>query len=184
MPLPGIPDEFMVPDGARARIGCGFSTSSWSFRRRYEPPLRQADAYSRHGRLLSAPMGIPASVPGALHVPLLIEAGEWREIAQGIEQRARLLVTCLADITARKVDRRRRFARRRRHRQSRVSAPAAWREAAGRQILAYLCRRYRAAVRMALVGPLVSRSQAPSALATHSPTGLSWRGLSRPFTAI
>ena len=32
------------------------------------------------------------------HVPLLIEAGEWREIAQGIEQRARLLELVLADI--------------------------------------------------------------------------------------
>jgi len=31
IPLPGIPDEFIVPTGARARIGCGFSTSSWSF---------------------------------------------------------------------------------------------------------------------------------------------------------
>jgi uncharacterized circularly permuted ATP-grasp superfamily protein len=32
------------------------------------------------------------------HVPLLIEAGEWREIAQGIQQRARLLELVLADI--------------------------------------------------------------------------------------
>ena len=32
------------------------------------------------------------------HVPLLIEAGEWREIAQGIEQRARLMERVLADI--------------------------------------------------------------------------------------
>ena len=75
------------------------------------------------------------------HVPLLIEAGEWREIAQGIEQRARLLELVLADIygEGRLIDRRR-FARRRRHRQSRVSPSAAWREAAGRQIPAYLRR--------------------------------------------
>ena len=32
------------------------------------------------------------------HVPLLIEASEWREIAAGVEQRARLLEMILADI--------------------------------------------------------------------------------------
>jgi len=34
-------------------------------------------------------MGYQRACLAVSHVPLLIEAGEWREIAQGIEQRAR-----------------------------------------------------------------------------------------------
>src|ERR1700732_1760398 len=92
-PLPGIPDELVGADGRpRAHwlrflaalmdlgaddIGKRFATADRHIR-------DTGVSYRAYGD--TSERAWPLS-----HVPLLIEAGEWREIAQGIEQRARLL---------------------------------------------------------------------------------------------
>jgi uncharacterized circularly permuted ATP-grasp superfamily protein/uncharacterized alpha-E superfamily protein len=99
-PLPGVPDEFIGADGRpRAHwlrflaaltdlgaddIGKRFATADRHIR-------DTGVSYRAYGD--TSERAWPLS-----HVPLLIEAGEWREIAQGIEQRARLLELVLADI--------------------------------------------------------------------------------------
>ena len=100
-PLPGIPDEFIGAGRAAARrIGCGFSKRSWSS----APPISSrrfatADRHIRDTGVSYRAYGDTSERAWPLsHVPLLIEAGEWREIAQGIEQRARLLELVVADI--------------------------------------------------------------------------------------
>jgi uncharacterized circularly permuted ATP-grasp superfamily protein/uncharacterized alpha-E superfamily protein len=99
-PLEGIPDEFIGADGRpRAHwlrylnsltdlgaddIGRRFATADRN--------IRDAGvSYRVYGD--SSERAWPLS-----HVPLLIEAGEWREIARGIEQRARLMELVLADV--------------------------------------------------------------------------------------
>ena len=99
-PLPGIPDEFIGADGrprahwlrflaaltdlGEGDIGKRFATADRHIR-------DTGVSYRAYGD--TSERAWPLS-----HVPLLVEAGEWREIAQGIEQRVRLLELVLADI--------------------------------------------------------------------------------------
>ncbi|MGH6839177.1 MAG: circularly permuted type 2 ATP-grasp protein, partial [Methylocella sp.] len=99
-PLPGIPDEFIGADGrprvhwlrflaalldlGEGDIGKRFATADRHIR-------DTGVSYRAHGD--TNERAWPLS-----HVPLLVEAGEWRAIAQGVEQRARLLELVLADI--------------------------------------------------------------------------------------
>jgi uncharacterized circularly permuted ATP-grasp superfamily protein len=92
-PLPGIPDEFIGADGrpracwlrflaALMDLGAGGIGKRFATADRH---IRDTGvSYRAYGDL--SERAWPLS-----HVPLLIEAGEWREIAQGIEQRARLM---------------------------------------------------------------------------------------------
>lgn len=99
-PLPGIPDEFIGADGRPRAHWLRFLDKLMEFSavdmsRRFATADRQIrDAgvsYRAYGD--TSERAWPLS-----HVQLLIEAGEWREIAQGIQQRARLLELVLADI--------------------------------------------------------------------------------------
>lgn len=99
-PLPGIPDEFTGTDGRPRAHWLRFldklmELSADDIRRRFAT----ADRHIRDIGLSYRAYGDSSERAWPLsHVPLLIEAGEWREIAQGIEQRAELLELILADI--------------------------------------------------------------------------------------
>ncbi|WOJ90267.1 circularly permuted type 2 ATP-grasp protein [Methylocapsa polymorpha] len=99
-PLAGIPDEFIGADG-RPR-------AHWL---RYLDSLTDLGADDIGRRFAAADRhirdsGVSYRIYGDAsertwplsHVPLLIEADEWREIAQGVEQRVRLMELILADI--------------------------------------------------------------------------------------
>jgi uncharacterized circularly permuted ATP-grasp superfamily protein/uncharacterized alpha-E superfamily protein len=99
-PLAGIPDEFIGADGRPRPHWLRFLESlaelgADDIGRRFATADRHIHdagvSYRAYGD--TSERAWPLS-----HVPLLIEAGEWREIAQGIEQRARLLEMVLADI--------------------------------------------------------------------------------------
>ncbi|MGH6844979.1 MAG: circularly permuted type 2 ATP-grasp protein, partial [Methylocella sp.] len=99
-PLPGIPDEFIGADGRpRAHwlrfLAALMELSADDIGRRFAT----ADRHIRDTGVSYRAYGDTSERAWPLsHVPLLIEAGEWREIAQGIEQRARLMELVLADI--------------------------------------------------------------------------------------
>lgn len=99
-PLPGIPDEFIGADGHPRTYWLKFLTalmelSSGDISRRFAT----ADRHIRDIGVSYRAYGDRSERAWPLsHVPLLIEAGEWREIARGIEQRAELLELILADI--------------------------------------------------------------------------------------
>jgi uncharacterized circularly permuted ATP-grasp superfamily protein/uncharacterized alpha-E superfamily protein len=99
-PLPGIPDEFIGADGQPRAHWLRFLDKLMEFsasdmNRRFAT----ADRHIRDTGVSYRAYGDTSERAWPLsHVPLLIEAGEWREIADGIEQRARLLELVLADI--------------------------------------------------------------------------------------
>jgi uncharacterized circularly permuted ATP-grasp superfamily protein/uncharacterized alpha-E superfamily protein len=99
-PLPGIPDEFIGADGAPRQHWLRFLEKLMEFSasdmsRRFAT----ADRHIRDTGVSYRAYGDTSERAWPLsHVPLLIEASEWREIAQGIEQRARLMELVLADI--------------------------------------------------------------------------------------
>ena len=99
-PLPGIPDEFIGTDGRPRAHWLRFLDKLMEFSaddmgRRFA----RADRHIRDTGVSYRAYGDTSERAWPLsHVPLLIEAGEWREIAQGIEQRARLMELVLADI--------------------------------------------------------------------------------------
>ena len=99
-PLPGIPDEFMGADGQPRPQWMRFLGAL--SRLDQDEISRRFDAADRHIR----DMGVSHRVYGETrertwplsHVPLLIEESEWRDIAAGVVQRARLMEHILADI--------------------------------------------------------------------------------------
>lgn len=99
-PLPGIPDEFIGTDGRPRAHWLRFLEKLMEFSpgdmsRRFAT----ADRHIRDTGVSYRAYGDTSERAWPLsHVPLLIEAGEWREIAQGIEQRARLMELVLADV--------------------------------------------------------------------------------------
>jgi uncharacterized circularly permuted ATP-grasp superfamily protein/uncharacterized alpha-E superfamily protein len=99
-PLPGIPDEFIGKDG-RARphwlrfLSALMDLSAEEIARRFAA----AGRYIRDTGVSYRAYGDTSERAWPLsHVPLLIEASEWRAIARGVEQRAGLLEMVLADI--------------------------------------------------------------------------------------
>jgi uncharacterized circularly permuted ATP-grasp superfamily protein/uncharacterized alpha-E superfamily protein len=99
-PLPGIPDEFIGADGRPRAHWLRFldklmEFSAGDMNRRFAT----ADRHIRDTGVSYRAYGDTSERAWPLsHVPLLIEAGEWRQIARGIEQRARLMELVLADI--------------------------------------------------------------------------------------
>jgi uncharacterized circularly permuted ATP-grasp superfamily protein/uncharacterized alpha-E superfamily protein len=96
-PLPGIPDEFIGPDGK--------PRSSW---RNF---LEQIDSSDSERSLAAAArrirdIGVSYRVHGEAgerawpmsRLPLLIEEGDWKEIAAGVAQRASVIEALLADV--------------------------------------------------------------------------------------
>jgi uncharacterized circularly permuted ATP-grasp superfamily protein len=90
-PLPGIPDEFTGADGRprahwRRFLAALMELSADDIGKRFAT----ADRHIRDTGVSYRAYGDTSERAWPLsHVPLLIEAGEWREIARGIEQRAR-----------------------------------------------------------------------------------------------
>jgi len=99
-PLPGIPDEFIGPDGRPRAHWMRFLFALMELSE--EDIIRRFATADRHMRDIGVSYrayGYTSERSWPLsHVPLLIEANEWREIAQGIEERAQLLELILADI--------------------------------------------------------------------------------------
>lgn len=99
-PLPGIPDEFIGADGRVRPVWLQFLESltdlgAEDIGRRFAT----ADRHIHDAGISYRAYGDTSERTWPLsHLPLLIEAGEWRDIAQGIEQRARLLELVLGDI--------------------------------------------------------------------------------------
>ncbi|MCI0467553.1 MAG: circularly permuted type 2 ATP-grasp protein [Beijerinckiaceae bacterium] len=100
VPLPGIPDEFIGADGRPRAHWLRFLSALMEFSaddigRRFATADRNIRdtgvSYRAYGD--TSERAWPLS-----HVPLLIEASEWREIVQGIEQRAELLELVLSDL--------------------------------------------------------------------------------------
>ena len=99
-PLPGIPDEFIGPDGTRrphwqrllhalaalepSEIAQRFAASDRRIRNRGMSYRVQGETSERVWPLS--------------RVPLVIPEAEWREIAKGVAQRAELLERVLADV--------------------------------------------------------------------------------------
>jgi uncharacterized circularly permuted ATP-grasp superfamily protein/uncharacterized alpha-E superfamily protein len=100
VPLPGIPDEFLGGGGGpRAHwmrfLSAFMELSEDDINRRFAT----ADRHMRDIGVSYRAYGDTSERAWPLsHVPLLIEAEEWREIAAGIEERAQLLELVLADI--------------------------------------------------------------------------------------
>ncbi len=99
-PLPGIPDEFIGKDG-RPRphwlrfLGSLMDLGAEDIPRRFAT----ADRHIRDTGVSYRAYGDTSERAWPLsHVPLLINDDEWRDIAQGIEQRARLMEMVVADI--------------------------------------------------------------------------------------
>ncbi len=99
-PMPGIPDEFMDADG-RCRPHWRRMLSALAA---YEPNEMQQRFSAADRRIRSR--GLSYRVAGEKdervwpisRMPLLVAEAEWREIAQGVVQRAELLERVLADI--------------------------------------------------------------------------------------
>jgi uncharacterized circularly permuted ATP-grasp superfamily protein/uncharacterized alpha-E superfamily protein len=99
-PLPGVPDEFVGPDGARSehwtRLFTKLATS---------PPETVAERFAAADRRVRN-RGTSYRVRGEAaervwplgRLPLLIPASEWRRIESGVIQRAELIERVLADI--------------------------------------------------------------------------------------
>ncbi len=99
-PLPGIPDEFIGPDGRPRDYWLRYLNSltdlgADDIGRRFAT----ADRHIRDSGVSYRSYGDTRERAWPLsHLPLLIEANEWREIAAGIEQRAELMERVVADI--------------------------------------------------------------------------------------
>jgi uncharacterized circularly permuted ATP-grasp superfamily protein len=99
-PLPNIPDEFVSADGQRRAhwlkfLGALAELGAEEIERRFAT----ADRHIRDTGVSYRAYGDTSERAWPLsHLPLLIEAAEWREIAAGVTQRARLLESVLADI--------------------------------------------------------------------------------------
>jgi uncharacterized circularly permuted ATP-grasp superfamily protein/uncharacterized alpha-E superfamily protein len=99
-PLPGIPDEFIGPDGARRAPWTALLT-----RLAMSPPETVAEGFAAADRRVRN-RGMSYRVRGETaervwpigRLPLLIPAAEWREIETAIAQRAELIERVLADV--------------------------------------------------------------------------------------
>ena len=99
-PLAGVPDEFIGEDGRPRPYWLRYLNSMTDLGaddigRRFAT----ADRHIREAGVSYRSYGDTRERTWPLsHLPLLIEANEWREIAEGIEQRAELMERILADI--------------------------------------------------------------------------------------
>src|SRR4051795_9960211 len=97
--LPGIPDEYIGQDGAPRAVWTRFfeafaALAPADIERRFAA----ADRHLREAGVTYRAPGETADRAWPLsHVPLLIDEGEWRQICEGITQRAQLLEMILRD---------------------------------------------------------------------------------------
>ena len=98
--LPGIPDEFIAPDGAQravwARFFDAFATLAPS---EIERRFGSADRHLREAGVTYRAPGETADRLWPLsHLPLLIDETDWQQLTAGIVQRAELLELVLSDL--------------------------------------------------------------------------------------
>src|SRR6201991_1801826 len=98
--LPGIPDEFIGPDGAPRAVWTRFFDA---FATLAPPEIeRRFASADRHLREAGVTYRAPGDTADRLwslsHLPLIIDAADWRQLTDGIAQRAQLLEMVLRDI--------------------------------------------------------------------------------------
>jgi uncharacterized circularly permuted ATP-grasp superfamily protein/uncharacterized alpha-E superfamily protein len=100
VPLPGIPDEFIAPDGSPRPVWARFFDAFAAL-----APADIERRFASADRHLSE-AGITYRAPGESaerqwplsHLPLLIDEADWQQISAGIAQRAELLDLVMKDI--------------------------------------------------------------------------------------
>src|SRR5437868_820574 len=98
--LPGIPDEFIAPDGApRAVWSCFFDAFATLTPAEIERRFGSADRHLREAGVTYRAPGETADRLWPLsHLPLLIDETDWQQLTAGIVQRAELLELVLSDL--------------------------------------------------------------------------------------
>src|SRR5580704_480416 len=100
VPLPGIPDEYIAQDGTPRAVWTRFFEAFATLTpAEIERRFGTADRHLREA-------GVSYRAPGETsdrmwplsHLPLLIDEAEWRQLTEGIVQRAQLLEMVLADL--------------------------------------------------------------------------------------
>jgi len=98
--LPGIPDEYIAQDGAPRAVWTRFfdafaTLSPADIERRFA----SADRHLREaGVSYRAPGDTADRIWPLSHLPLIIDAADWRQLTAGIAQRAQLLEMVLKDL--------------------------------------------------------------------------------------
>lgn len=98
--LPGIPDEFLGPDGAPRAVWSRFFDAFGALAPdEIERRFGMADRHLREAGVTYRAPGDSADRPWSIsHLPLLIDEADWRQLCAGITQRAELLESVLRDI--------------------------------------------------------------------------------------
>ncbi len=99
-PIPGIPDEFIGADGQPGKAWLTFIARLIEMGpAETERRFSDADRHIRDSGVSYRAYGDPSEKSWPIsHLPLLIGAGDWREISAGVVQRAELLELVLQDI--------------------------------------------------------------------------------------
>ena len=97
--LPGIPDEYLTPDGAPREVWTRFFDAFADLTPAdVERRFLSADRHLREAGVTYRAPGETADRPWPLsHLPLLIDDAEWQQLTAGIKQRAQLLELVLGD---------------------------------------------------------------------------------------
>src|SRR6516165_7583376 len=100
MRLPGIPDEFLSPDGSPRAVWTRFFDAFGALAPdEIERRFATADRHLREAGVTYRPPGDSADRTWPLsHLPLLIDEADWQQLTDGIKQRAQLLELVLRDI--------------------------------------------------------------------------------------
>lgn len=98
--LPGIPDEFLGPDGTPRAVWNRFFDAFGALApEEIERRFGMADRHLREAGVTYRAPGDSAERPWSLsHLPLLIDEADWQQLSAGIKQRAELLELVLRDI--------------------------------------------------------------------------------------
>src|SRR5947208_9521289 len=98
--LPGIPDEYIGEDGApRAAWSRFFDAFAALSPAEIERRFASADRHLREaGVTYRAPGDIADRLWSLSHLPLIIDEADWRQLTEGIAQRAQLLEMVLGDL--------------------------------------------------------------------------------------
>src|SRR6202521_3142633 len=98
--LPGIPDEFIGPDGAPRAVWTRFFDAFAALTpAEIERRFGSADRHLREAGVTYRAPGESAERMWPLsHLPLLIDEAEWQQLTAGIVQRAELLELVLSDL--------------------------------------------------------------------------------------
>lgn len=99
-PLPGIPDEFLDANGTPRSVWTQFFNAFSEFApKEIERRFAVADQHMRDAGVSYRAPGETADRSWPLsHLPLLIDAAEWKQISEGVKQRAQLFELMLRDL--------------------------------------------------------------------------------------